>query len=226
MRVLYFAFLSISAFSVLATAQAQQASSAADDVEKGRYLAGLICSICHVAGPDQLVEPVLRPPAQSFETIAQRRTTSADSIRTFLTTTHRDISNPAGMPNPELLDFQIRQVGAYLLSLRKPSASAPPLALRKSSATEVGGSCRTEIARLELVLSQAHASGQVVGNAPESSAARLHRQPTAESVKRAASEAEKRVETVLVFARKLESGGLDAECASMLKRVELPFGAC
>ena len=224
MRVLCFAFLAISAFSVLATAQAQQASSAADDVEKGRYLAGLICSICHVAGPDQLVEPILRPPAQSFETIAQRSTTSADSIRTFLTTTHRDISNPAGMPNPELLDFQIRQLDAYLLSLRKPSASTPPLSLRKPAAAQVG-SCRTEIARLELVLSQAHASGQAVGNAPESSAARLHRQPTAESVKRAASEAEKTVETVLVFARKLESGGLDAECASMLAKVELQFGA-
>ena len=224
MRALCFAFLAISAFSVLATAQAQQASSAADDVEKGRYLAGLICSICHVAGPDQLVEPVLRPPAPSFETIAQRSTTSADSIRTFLTTTHRDISNPAGMPNPELLDFQIRQLDAYLLSLRMPSASAPPLSLRKPAAAQVG-SCRTEIARLELVLSQAHASGQAVGTAPELSAARLHRQPTAESVKRAASEAEKTVETVLVFARKLESGGLDAECASMLKKVELPFGA-
>ena len=224
MRVLCFAFLAISAFSALATAQAQQASSVADDVQKGRYLAGLICSICHVASPDQLVEPVLRPPAPSFETIAQRSTTSADSIRTFLTTTHRDISNPAGMPNPELLDFQIRQLDAYLLSLRKPSASTPPLSLRKPAAAQVG-SCRTEIARLELVLSQARASGQVVGNAPESSAARLHRQPTAESVKRAASEAEKTVETVLVFARKLESGGLDAECASMLAKVELQFGA-
>ena len=224
MRALCFAFLAISAFSVLATAQAQQASSAADDVEKGRYLAGLICSICHVAGPDQLVEPVLRPPAPSFETIAQRSTTSADSIRAFLTTTHRDISNPAGMSNPELLDFQIRQLDAYLLSLRKPSASAPPLSVRKPSAAQVG-SCSTEIARLELALSQARASGRVVGSAPESSAARLHRQPTAESVKRAASEAEKTIETVLVFARKLESGGLDAECASMLAKVELPFGS-
>jgi hypothetical protein len=29
------------------------------------------------------------------------------------------------MPNPELLDFQVRQVAAYLLSLRKPSAASP-----------------------------------------------------------------------------------------------------
>src|ERR1035437_4634756 len=139
MRVLRLAFLAISVYSALATAQAQQASGAADDLQNGRYLAGLICSICHVAGPDQSVEPVLRPPAPSFETIAQRSTTSADSIRTFLTTTHRDISNPAGMPNPELLDFQIRQVETYLLSLREPSAPAPPLSVRKPSAAEVGG---------------------------------------------------------------------------------------
>jgi mono/diheme cytochrome c family protein len=221
MRALCFAFLAISAFSALATAQAQQASSAADDVQKGRYLAGLICSICHVAGPDQLVEPILRPPAPSFETIAQRSTTSADSIRTFLTTTHRNISNPGGMPNPELLDFQMRQVEAYLLSLRKPSAA--PLN-RKPSAAQVG-SCRAEITRLELVLSQARASGQGVGNAPESSAARLHRQPTPQSVEQAASEAEKTVETALALARKLESEGLDAECAAMLKKVELSFGS-
>jgi mono/diheme cytochrome c family protein len=221
MRALCFAFLAISAFSALATAQAQQASSAADDVQKGRYLAGLICSICHVAGPDQLVEPILRPPAPSFETIAQRSTTSADSIRTFLTTTHRNISNPAGMPNPELLDFQMRQVEAYLLSLRKPSAA--PLS-RKPSAAQAG-SCRAEITRLELVLSQARTSGQAVGSAPESSAARLHRQPTAQSVEQAASEAEKTVETALALARKLESEGLDAECAAMLKKVELSFGS-
>src|SRR3974390_2225371 len=144
MRVLSFAFLAISAFSTLATAQAQQASSAAhDDVQKGRYLGGLICPICHVAGPDQSAEPVLRPPAPSFETIAQRSTTSADSIRTFLTTTHRDISNPAGMPNPELLDFQIRQLETYLLSLREPSAPALPLSVRKPSAAQAGGSCST-----------------------------------------------------------------------------------
>ena len=127
MRAFCFAFLAIAAFSALATAQAQPASGAADDLQNGRYLADLVCSICHVTGPDQSVEPVLHPPAPSFEAIAQRSTTSAHSIRTFLTTTHRDISNPAGMPNPELLDFQIRQIETYLLSLREPSASAPPI---------------------------------------------------------------------------------------------------
>ena len=36
-----------------------------------------------------------------------------------MTTTHRGLDNPNGMPNAELLDYQVRQVTAYLLSLRK-----------------------------------------------------------------------------------------------------------
>jgi hypothetical protein len=44
---------------------------------------------------------------------------TADSIRIFLTTTHRDISNPKGMPRLQLVDDQIERVTAYLLSLQK-----------------------------------------------------------------------------------------------------------
>jgi mono/diheme cytochrome c family protein len=221
MRTLFLAFLAVGACSALATAQAQQASSLSDDVQNGHYLAVLICSNCHVASPDQSIEPVLQPPAPSLESIAKRSTTSSDTIRAFLATTHRNISNPAGMPNPGLLDFQSRQVVAYVLSLRKPSAAAlsrkPPAAQEES--------CRAEITRLELVLSQARASGQPVGNVPESSAARHHRQPTVQSVEQAASEAEKTVETALALARKLESEGLGAECSAMLKKVEPPVGS-
>jgi len=34
-------------------------------------------------------------------------------------TTQRDIDNPKGTPNPQLLDSQIRQVVGYLMSIRK-----------------------------------------------------------------------------------------------------------
>jgi hypothetical protein len=193
------------------TAWSQESGNISDEVQKGHHLAAIICSNCHVAGPDQSIEPILRPAAPSFESIAQRSTISADAIRTFLTTTHRDVGNPKGMPNPQLLDFQVEQVAAYLLSLRKPSAAQ-------------AGPCRAEIARLELALTHAHANRQVVGSGPESSAARLHRQPTPQSLGQAAAEAEKTVETALVFARKLESEGMDAECTAMLKNVRLPFG--
>lgn len=221
MRRLFLACFVVVACSALAAAQSPQATSFSDDVENGHHLAALICSNCHVAGPDQLVEPIPRPPAPSFESIARRSTTSSDTIQTFLATTHRDISNPDGMPNPELLDFQMRQVAAYLLSLRKPSAASPG---REPDAVQAG-SCCAEIARLELLLTRARASGHSAGSAPESSAARLHHQPTPQSVELGASEAEKAVETVLVLARKLESEGLDAQCAVMLKKIEPSFGS-
>jgi hypothetical protein len=181
------------------------------DVQQGHRLAILICSNCHIAARDQPVEPILRPPAPSFDFIAQRSNINANSIRTFLTTTHRDISNPEGMPNPQLLDPQIRQATAYLLSLRRqPGAQAVP--------------CSLEIARLEMVLDQAKADRKVVGTAPESAAARLHRQPTPQTVQRAATEAEKTVETALLLARKFYSEGMDAKCIATLEKVALPLG--
>lgn len=95
----------------------QQAESAAD-VQKGRELAILICANCHVAARSQRYEPILRPPAPSFQSIAQRKNVDAAWVEKFLATTHRGLDNPNGMPNPELLDNQIKQVAAYLLSLR------------------------------------------------------------------------------------------------------------
>ena len=198
----------------------------AEDVAQGRHLAGLICANCHLAAPDQIIEPILRPPAPSFVSIAQRTTTNAETLRTFLTTTHRDHTTLKGMPNPELLDYQIRQVTAYLLSLRKTAGDGAPNPTADNVQSNSGklGSCHSEIDRLELALKQAHSNQQVVGGAAESSAARLHRQPTPESVAKAAAESEKAVETALALARKLEAEDMDAECAAMLKKVELSLG--
>ena len=109
----------LAIFGLGATHGWAQEASAADDVRKGHDLAVLICAYCHLAAPDQAAMPFLKPPAPSFESIAQRKTLSVDFIRTFMATTHRDIRNPKGMPNPELADFQIEQVGAYIMSLRR-----------------------------------------------------------------------------------------------------------
>jgi mono/diheme cytochrome c family protein len=105
--------------SCLALGGAAPASAQEDAVAQGHHLATLICSACHVAAPDQSFAPILQPPASPFVSIAQRSNVTADFLRTFLTTTHRDISNPRGMPNPQLLDYQIEQISAYVLSLRK-----------------------------------------------------------------------------------------------------------
>ncbi|MDR3423117.1 MAG: c-type cytochrome [Xanthobacteraceae bacterium] len=89
-----------------------------DDVRKGHHLATMLCTACHIAASDQSYAPTLSPPAPSFESIAQRREISADSLQKFLTTTHQGLDNPKGMPNPNLADFQIKEIVAYLLSLR------------------------------------------------------------------------------------------------------------
>ena len=90
----------------------------AQDLKRGREIALLVCTSCHVVEPDQKYTVILRPPAPPFESIAQRPSTTAESIRKHLKTTHRDAENPNGMPNPQLIDSYIEQVTAYLLSLR------------------------------------------------------------------------------------------------------------
>ena len=99
------------------SARAQQ-GGVADDARDGHRLAIIICSYCHLAATDQADKPILQPPGPSFASLARRKDVSADSLRAFLTTTHRDVSRSQGMPNPELLDYQIKQVAAYILSLR------------------------------------------------------------------------------------------------------------
>ena len=96
-----------------------QETTSADDLRKGHRLAIMVCAFCHVAAPDQARMPILDPPAPSFESIAQRTDVTADWLEKFISTTHRGLDNPSGMPNPSLLDYQVKQVAAYLLSLRK-----------------------------------------------------------------------------------------------------------
>jgi mono/diheme cytochrome c family protein len=65
-----------------------------------------------------------RCPAQSFVEIAGVEIAGgpkADewTLQTFLASTHNSISHPANMPNPQLSNEQIRDVAAYILSLRE-----------------------------------------------------------------------------------------------------------
>lgn len=112
------ALVSLLILSVVPCSVSAQ-SNATDDIQKGHQLAVTICAICHVAAPDQSYEPIMKPPAPSFVSIAQRKDTTADSLRLFMTTTHRGLDAPKGMPNPELMDYQIRELISYILSLRK-----------------------------------------------------------------------------------------------------------
>jgi mono/diheme cytochrome c family protein len=97
----------------------QAPSDPKDDARKGRHLAFQLCIECHLVSPEQPYRPTLNPPAPSFESIASRGGTNAASLQAFLTTTHQGMDRPKGMPHPGLADFQIEQITAYLLSLRK-----------------------------------------------------------------------------------------------------------
>ena len=95
------------------------AGNAADEVRKGHQLAALLCANCHVAAPDQPFPPILNPPAPSFASIVARKDFDAEAVAKFITTTHRGLDNPNGMPNPYLVDYQVKEIVAYLLSLRR-----------------------------------------------------------------------------------------------------------
>lgn len=102
----------------VAAAWGEEAGTTAD-VRGGHQLAAMLCGTCHVAAPDQPFAPILNPPAPPFASIVERKDFSAAWLQNFLTTTHRGLDMPNGMPNPYLADYQVKQVVAYLMSLRK-----------------------------------------------------------------------------------------------------------
>lgn len=109
---------------VMASALALCAASAdelnaVNDLQLGRKVAIMVCANCHIIAPDQPFKPLLVPPARSFEAIAQDERFTVESVEKFLTTTHRGLDRPQGMPNPELIEPHLKAVAAYLFSLRK-----------------------------------------------------------------------------------------------------------
>ena len=80
------------------------------DADAGRRLATGWCSNCHQVDPGARGRGSDAIP--SFASIAERSSTTALSIRAFLRTSHRN------MPNFNLTETQIDDIGAYILSLR------------------------------------------------------------------------------------------------------------
>ena len=83
----------------------------AQDVANGKTMAQVWCSNCHRIFPEK--RRTLRDVAPSFSSIARMRSTTEASLAAFLSTTH------GGMPDLALSRQEIRDVSAYILSLRK-----------------------------------------------------------------------------------------------------------
>lgn len=88
----------------------QPAAALAQDVGNGELIAKTWCAGCHAAQSPRLGGKNTAP---SFMAIAEMNTTTNASLIVFLSTPH------ARMPNYNLTHAEIRDVSAYILSLRK-----------------------------------------------------------------------------------------------------------
>jgi mono/diheme cytochrome c family protein len=89
-------------------------------LERGQHIAELVCSACHVVEHDQEFPPILRPPAPSFDEIANRSGVTVQTVRQFVSQTHWDLKTlPMQMPDPMLSTSDASAVARYVLSLRR-----------------------------------------------------------------------------------------------------------
>ena len=96
-------FIAVSLLS-MNTARAQH-------VESGKHIAQTWCSGCHQIAPKgQMMSSDAAP---SFSSIAQEKSTTSISLAAFLSTPHPH------MPNYVLSRTEMRDVSAYIISLRK-----------------------------------------------------------------------------------------------------------
>lgn len=89
-------------------------------VLKGKQLARIACSDCHVVASDAESPPPLSDTAPRFDEIANRPASSEKSLQRFIATTHWDGETiPITMPKQELTKQQVVALSRYILSLRK-----------------------------------------------------------------------------------------------------------
>lgn len=108
-KVRQVAWLSTFLISVL-SAPGLVRAQADGDPDEGRRLATVWCNECHQVGSQTL--STRNDVVPSYQAIAAMPSTTAMSIRAFLSTSHEV------MPNFNLTNTQISDVSAYILSLR------------------------------------------------------------------------------------------------------------
>jgi mono/diheme cytochrome c family protein len=119
-----FAGLAIVFAFVSSTPPVAVAQTSANPAE-GHRLALKICSACHVVAADQQLPPLLRHPAPNFRAISAKPGINEASLQQFILTTHSAITNPEGMPNPQLTADQAADIASYIVSLRSARRAAP-----------------------------------------------------------------------------------------------------
>ena len=95
----------------VAAETAARAGAPMPDVAAGRRLAHALCVTCHVVDRGKPASTLT--PAPPFPWIAKRPGATETSVTVWLSTSH------PRMPNIMLSDAEIRQLSAYIISLRK-----------------------------------------------------------------------------------------------------------
>jgi mono/diheme cytochrome c family protein len=106
--------------ALAAAAVAQGTTRTERQAQRGEQIAQAQCSACHIVAEHQQFMPLLREPAPSFESIANRPDTTEKSLRHFVATTHWDLKTvPITMPDPELSRDDTTAIIRYILTLRR-----------------------------------------------------------------------------------------------------------
>jgi mono/diheme cytochrome c family protein len=100
----------------ITSSQAQEVK--ANPIAAGHDFALKVCAACHVVASDQQSQPILKPPAPPFSMIVKNANISEPSLRKLLQSPHGNVGRKGKMPNPQLADYQIDEVVAYLLDLK------------------------------------------------------------------------------------------------------------
>jgi len=103
-------------FGAITPTNAQETKS--ELVAAGHDFALKICAKCHEVATDQGSAPIMQPPAPSLPVIVARPDITEASLRSFLANPHGDTRRNSNMPSFLLSDFQIKQIIAYLFSVK------------------------------------------------------------------------------------------------------------
>ncbi|MGI9522541.1 MAG: c-type cytochrome [Hyphomicrobiaceae bacterium] len=122
-------WLSVAFASATASAAiAQEPAQNPPDPLRGRQLAQSFCINCHLVDPDQ--SGGINEGIPSFRAIANRPGQTHENIVNFLVEPHPP------MPDMQLTRSEIRDLTAYLDTLRRPEAGAPLLKTKPKQKTK------------------------------------------------------------------------------------------
>jgi mono/diheme cytochrome c family protein len=113
--------------AVTAIATHAQSKTFEGSVAAGRTLALQACASCHVVAADQPYKPIYRGAVRpaDFKDIANKPSASAASLRAYLASLPV-IPKNSQMANPDLNEQELRDVSAFIMTLRDQSPKSPP----------------------------------------------------------------------------------------------------